>query len=425
MGNKKSLFLFLSLLALGLYIFFALFESYEEMQDAGWSRAALRNPYLAAEQLLGQEGLTVQSENRFEKLIQGPENSTLFISNSNHVFSSKRLDALLQWIKNGGHLIAAAAPPSENDGDRLLDYFSIEVRKVGETSNAAAENEAAKVPKKLSEQLRELNEKIKQRALNEQERAIRFEKTVHEHERTALVFEGLDVTLNIHFSAKHSLHHPYLDWEGDEADFKGLRPFYAAGDARGTHFMQIRLEKGMLSVFSDASIWRSENVGHFDHAYLLRVLTAHSKHFGILYGLNMPSLVTLMRRHFPELIFSSVLWLAAWLRYRGQRFGPVRKMQIAVRRSMAEHVFAAAAYLWRGGWKSQLLLPLQKEIEARAPRILPAFSNLEKAARDEGLSLTSGQSPEAIKKAMRTTDPQTEEDFVEAVQCLQKIRSAL
>jgi len=144
-----------------------------------------------------------------------------------------------------------------------------------------------------------------------------------------------------------------------------------------------------------------------------------------LYGLNMPSLVALMRQHMPELMFSMLLWLMAWLRYRGQRFGPIRQTQVTVRRSMAEHVFASAAYLWRGDWKPQLLLPLQEEIEVRANRLLPTFSTLEKAAGHESLSLQSGLLPEQVEKAMSVPDSQTEDEFVEAVQYLQKMRSAL
>lgn len=425
MGNKKSIFIFMSLTALGLYGFFALFESFEEMKDVGWGLAARRNPYLAAEHFLRDEGLAVQSADHFEQLAQLPENGTLFISNSNHVLSAKRLEGLVQWIKNGGHLIVAAAPPSENDVDRLLAYFSIETQKAGEQNDSDMEDDPPTMPKKLSTQLREINEKIKEKALDQQGAEAAFEATVPEDARTQLAFEGMDETVTVHFSEGHSLFHPYLDWEGEETDFVGERPIYVEGDAQGIHFMQMYVEQGLLSVLSDATLWDSENIGHFDHAYLLRVLARDSNHFHILYGLNMPSLVALMRQHMPELMFSMLLWLMAWLRYRGQRFGPIRQTQVTVRRSMAEHVFASAAYLWRGDWKPQLLLPLQEEIEVRANRLLPTFSTLEKAAGHESLSLQSGLLPEQVEKAMSVPDSQTEDEFVEAVQYLQKMRSAL
>ena len=52
MINRLGLLLTLFTTVVGAYVFYTYFEAYEEELDLGWDVAAMRNPYLAAEQYL-------------------------------------------------------------------------------------------------------------------------------------------------------------------------------------------------------------------------------------------------------------------------------------------------------------------------------------------------------------------------------------
>ncbi|MCZ6872600.1 MAG: DUF4350 domain-containing protein, partial [bacterium] len=378
--NHKISAVLLSLMMAGcVYGFYAFFEPYEKTEDLGWDKAALRNPYLAAVYFLQRLDIDARSYDSFEKLQPLPENGAIFVSNSSNVLSARRVDRLIEWVKGGGHLIVAAQPPDSDTSDQLLEFFSIEnltteyrvevqPKRGSNADTASAGEERKKGSKKLSEQLREYNRKLVEQITKTGSATEQGEEAaVPGNELSSLQFEGIDRPLKLHFLPSRQLYHPYFERK-DENAFTGYKLVYWAGDEQGIHFMQLDVGQGLLSVLSDAVLWRSDHIDKFDHAFFLRTLTRHEDGVRLLYGTNMPSLFMLIWQHTPELVIACALWLIAWLWYRGQRFGPIVQQQITIRRSLAEHISASANYLWRGGHSKQLLAPARDEVEHQARR---------------------------------------------------------
>jgi hypothetical protein len=462
MSNKLSIILITGLLALAGYLFLSFFEPYEEIEDLGWSKAALRNPLLAAQlfvrQINSDQAVDVKSLSNFEMLEDLQAVDMIFISNSSQVLSEKRLAALLDWLRAGGHLIVAAQSPQHSDNDRLLTYFSItteptdfkanpvaglfdaqisadpvapvaddtvtKTAPINEPSSTSPEQDDADTKtKKMSELLREYNERVRQ-GIEEPQQAIVDASIVPQERLTSLSFDGGFSDISVEFNPRRGLHHPFFDWD-KEAPFEGWQPFYWQGDDYGVHFLQIYVTDGLLTVMSDGAIWQSQNIGKADHAFLLQVLAANSEKVRFFYGAQMPSIFQLMRRWLPELIFALAVWLLAWLLYRGQRFGPIRQQQITTRRSMQEHIFASAAHHWRQRQMQSLLKPLRDDIARHARRSLPNYDNQDVRDQYSQLSSKSNLSESQVEYAMNNTTAKTEDKFLAQIQSLQMIRKSL
>lgn len=475
MNNKLGFLLTALILSLAIFGFFQLFESYEETKDLGWDTAAKRNPYLAAEQFLRHLQADVASYDSFEKLEQLPKGGTIFISSSGSVLTMKRVDKLLDWIKDGGHLIVAAESSESDANDKLLDRFSIEVlptdykKQTGVENNEEIKEFLEKIPKernspeqntendekanknkakdkhkKLSELLHERNEQIvKQQAAQEKQKSLPIdydkEEPLPEAELTTLTFDEMKEPVKIHFSPYHQLHHPYFDIKEGEK-YEDVHPFYWDGSQQGVHFMQFEIGEGMLSVLSDADIWRSEHIAQLDHAFLLKILSQNSNGVRLFYGAEMPSIFVLLWKNGYQILVSAGFLLLIWLAYRSRRFGPIQSAKITVRRSLAEHINASANYLWRENEIDELLAALRADIEHQVFCKVANYELLDQQEKLNSLSDKSGIPLAAVEYAMTTTAEETqtkktdvqknkvnmsEDNFLQIVQCLQNIRKSL
>jgi hypothetical protein len=437
MNHKRSALLLILIVAIGVYGFYALFEPYEKLEDLGWDRTALRNPYLAAELFLRRLNVDVQSYDRFDKLDSLPENGTIFVSNSRHVLSAKRVHALHEWIKRGGHLIVAASAPMDGETDRLLASFAIDNRAVN--GNSGADKRQDHRPSVVSTDAegvgrpRERSESLPQDHDNhvESDRAIATGRAEDEggaplsDTLTRLRFNGIRLALTLQFLPSRTLYHPAIGQQ-HQRPLTGYAPIYWAGDGQGVHFIQLEVGHGLLSVLSDGALWQSDQIDKFDHAFFLRMLARDGNGVRLLYGVRMPSLLTLIWRHASPLIIASAFWLVAWLYYRGRRFGPIVQQQNTTRRrSMAEHILASANYLWRGGWITPLLTPVRDDIERHARRAVPNYEQFDPHTQYQCLSMYSGINLARVEDAMRRPGKQHEDHFVETIQCLQQIRKSL
>jgi len=277
MRSKIPLIITLVVIFLSTYVFFKLFEPYEENKDLGWDKKALRNPYLAAEQFLLKNKINVTSSNNFEKLTHLPEQGMIFISDSRKVLTKKRVASILDWLEKGGHLIITAPVYNKNNPSILLSRFKVK-NTLREKEDEEDEENFDVSEKKLSEKLNEINEELKKEKTKSKDEYI-----IPESEITYLSFTNIKEKLKINFSSNSSLSHPYLYSDNDYKKTE-LDPTYWAGNEKGTYFMQFEVGEGLLSIITDNGIWRSSSIDELDHAYLLWVLGKNNSEVVLLYG---------------------------------------------------------------------------------------------------------------------------------------------
>lgn len=442
--SKRILIAVLLMCAAGVaYVLYHSLEYYEEERNLGWSALAQRNPYLAAQRYAEALGADVETFDSYARLQSLATFDTLFVPDSGLIISERRVEGVIDWVRDGGHLIVAAQAPGYSGVDSLLDYFDLTIETSGFTGSAEADvdDEPQETPgnddasdeddeRKVSDYLKEYNEEIdrqpdedEEESLSDREMAQQFEEMTRSELVTDLRFSGIDYQLRAYFKLRYTLSHPSFISDGETTDRYTL--LYATGDEWGYHFLQFELGGGLVTVLSDPALFESHDITHFDHAYLWQILTSNAKSLGLLHGSRMPSLGALIWRFMPEALCAFMALLLAWLWYRLPRFGAAHKINYQTRRSVLEHIAASSAFLWRGNWQQALLVPLQAEIQVRAERTLPAFSAASAGERLSILADISGQPRSVVESAMQAQSGLNEDSFLLIVKTLQRIKESL
>lgn len=480
MTNRVSIILSVFLLALCGYMMVTFLEYYTEEKDLGWSREALQNPFLAAQLYREQQGATVLSADSYLKLDDLYSYDTLYLTDSNLILSDERLQELLEWVQDGGHVVAGVSPASEQESNRLLEYFEFGVEKTGfdpslfgddffddlgsddepgsgsdassesgrrensDTASPPSETSKSSRPgkdreltdqqrreakaRRFEEQMRKFNDAMREQGLVSDdakpktltEKIAAYEAKIPADDLTQLSFQGVDSQLYVLFDRSIELDHPAF-YEGWEADSYKLD--YWRSSQYGVQFAQVSYGDGLVSVMAGTRVFDSNNIGHFDNAYLWEVLSGDA--IAILYGSNMPTLWFMVRTFLPEILLAFSLFTLLWVWHSAQRFGPVREPAITVRRSFAEHIAAAAGFYWRQNWQPELLAPAREDIIKRAEARLAGYLQASEGKRIKLLAQECGLDETLVVDAMSTSQKLNEEAFTRVVKTLQRIREKL
>jgi len=417
------IFIFL-LMGVSGFALYNTIEFYDETIKQNWSRKALINPYLAAEQFLALRGNNVESSSRMKRLDQLPEKGTIFINDSRQLKKQERIDALLNWMKRGGRLVVGGHLNRSNNKNLLFDYFDVTIKKADcdceDNINGKKESKEP-VVKKFSKLLREIKEKQDK---EKSEESAEFENDIPVSELTSLNFENIENSLQIHFDHSTTIDHPVLNDELAK-NYNGPKPFYFAKNKAGPHFMQFYVGEGLFTVLSDGSIWESRSIDKVDHALLLLYLLGSNNKIVLLRGMQMPSILELLTRYVPELLFASMVWLLIWLLYKIKRFGPIREQNISVRRSLDEHIVASAGHIWRSKKGNKIIENIHTIIFHKIRRKNLGFTALDKKQQVNWVSQHCILSEKEVVTALYTEEVASEEHLNKIVRLIQKIGNRL
>lgn len=450
MSNRIYYAIIVVAAAVAITLFALSIERYEEEKNLGWSRLALQNPYLAAVRLAEKAGMVVDTFDSYLTPKEMESFGTLFIPDSGHLISSRRADELVDWVDAGGHLIVGAQNPSASNVDWVLNYFGIsasygeseddgtrfESEKAGsgsamsgDDSDLGSQTEENEPP--FSERLEKHNQQIRsgereqrQKSLSVRERILEFERHVPHSRMTSLEFTGVDGELRVIFPSHVVVDHPAIR-DPSFSEVAEYEVIYAGGDQFGTRFIQVDIGAGLVTVLANPGIFGSNYIGYFDNAFLWETLAFNGERLGMLHGSKMPSLGQLMWKFMPETVMSFLVLLMLWLWRQLPRFGATHRLHYQTRRSILEHITAAAQYRWRGGWQAELLEPLQQEIQKRAERQIPAYSAAEPSEKRRILASAASISPESLAAAMQAGKGLSEEKFLQTVKVLQRIKDSI
>lgn len=399
-----------------LYAFFSNYEHYERTTDNGWSKAALSNPYYAAQQLLQETKKDVRVANELDVLDELEPNGVLVIDDANLVLTTDYAERVVEWMRNGGKVIVAAQYRADDEQDVLLSRFDV-------TKHGADDGYLQQLGKMQSSGELE-QEQAERPQLNESEVIRRRESWSLPSNILKLHFTGLDYSPRVDFSGSGSLDHPdirdYVD-----ADYDGPSVKYWAGNDAAVGFLQIEVGSGLLTVMADINIFNSSQIGMFDHALLLQVLTEYADQVIFLMGVNAPNLLQLLWRNFFELCIVTLVALLAWVVYRARRFGPVLMQMELGRRSFAEHIFAVGDFLWRNKKTDHLLDAARQDIWTAMQKRYPGFNRLSQQEKLHKLAEATRRTEGEITQLMESRVPSDEIYFFHLVKSLQQLRKTL
>ena len=394
--------LVLILIGIGVTYLAKNLEHYEQVIDKGPSPAARANPYLAAESFLRQRSIAVKVADSLNNLPDPAQQAqTLLLLDSREDMTPAEVERVLRWARSGGHLLFVAEQlwneKRGRSGDLLLDRLQIH--------------------QLLSKDLKE-QDRIPFRPmipLRAPEPDAEPDKPATPWpELTRLYVENEMAPAYMSFDTSFHLEDPQ-----DHAQAW-------ANSAEATHMLQLVYGNGVITVVTDADLWKTRAIGKYDNAWLLWYLTQDSN-VTMLVSTEHDNLLSLLLRYFPLLLLTLALLIGLGLWRAGMRQGPLLPAPSIARRQLTEHLRASAELLRRHSGQQHLLRTLQLDVLRRARQRHPGFESLPVTEQWQVLARLTRQPTRAISEALRPRPVArlSSADFTRQVAHLQLIRNAL
>lgn len=377
-------------------------EPYQEVVDQGPSPEARGNPYLAAQTFLRQQGITVKLSQTLGTLPDTRnQTQTLMLLDWREEMTPAQVQSLLAWARAGGRLLLVAEQLWDDkkgrSGDLLLDQ--LQFRQY--------------LTRDLREQDKRREQALSRPVIPLSTPEIPTAKTPWP-ELTRLYVQN--ETDPAYMSFDPAFH---LDDPQDHAQSW-------ANSADATHMLQMVYGEGLITVLTDADLWKNRAIGKYDNAWLLWYLSQDST-VTMLLRTEHDDLFSLLWKYFPQALLALALCIGAGLWHAGMRQGPLQLEPSRARRQLGEHLRASADFLLRRRGQQALLRALQQDILRRARQRHPGFDALPVTEQWQTLAQLTRQPTRLIGQALR---PRVEErlsgtEFTRQVAYLQTLRNAL
>lgn len=371
LGILMSLLLLLSLFG-GIW-FVHNFERQSEEVRSGFSPAARRNPWLAAERFLQHLGIQVESLSGREYLLAPPVDSgVLLVRDLGPGLPPQREQRLLEWVAAGNHLILSLQriPDSDESNHPLLERFGVSLHSL---ESSEPEQTADPVMVELP---------------------------------------GASESIRVIFDPQRSL-------QLDEVSADWQVPA-----STGYHLLRFNYDAGTITLLSDNRFLSNTEIDEQDHALLLGRLVGDSPRAWLLYSSQMPSLLDLSWKKAPYLLISACLSVLVLLWWLTRHSGPKLVKARAARRDLLEHLQASAEFLWQQDKAAGLQEQTRQLVEKLWLRQHPRLQRMDRQARCAWLAQRSGINPEAIERALY--NEQTDErGLIRASSLLQRLNLVL
>ncbi|MEN8179219.1 MAG: DUF4350 domain-containing protein [Pseudomonadota bacterium] len=367
------LLLLLALLTWSGFWFLQNFERHSEEIRSGYSAAARRNPLLAAERFLQRLDLRVESLSGRGYLKTPPtEPGVLLVKDLGPSLPAAQEQELLEWVERGSHLIVSLshAPDEDEQQNHLLEILGVRLVELDEGDQP---NESMPVEFLLPDN---------------------------------------SAAIQVEFAPSRVLH--------SESD--GV--LWQVPARQDFHLLNLAWGSGRITILSDNRFFNNSDIEQHDHALFLAALMVGYDRGWLLYSSQMPSLPFLAWRFAPQLIVSSLLLLLIlcwWLTFRS---GPILVQSNPQRRSLLEHLQAAAEFRWKQDRAVGLLERSRQQLENRWLISHPALHRMNPQERCRWLAERTGLSNLSIHDALYG-EPRHERDLIETSVIQQRLLAVL
>ena len=388
--------------------------------DVGYSDEAVRKPFLAAEQFLGKMGVEAESWQGLSLVDElPPPSDVLVITTPRLTLSQRRTRLLLDWVDRGGSLVVVAATPFDyergDSGDMLLDqvgiYLSDYTSEDEKEDQATAGNYDQQSEEESEAESQDFGGTFSELVEQFNNREYRCDKNI---ELTPVFVEGEEEPLEVSWQRPGY----YLMYQGAEASAW-------ASNSAGVQFLVLSRGEGELAVMSEINLWRNHRIACDDNAALLYLLVSTPAKVWLLYNEESPSLFTLLWRHSPALVYSSLVLLALWLWSQTLRYGPLRIESPPQRRRFVEHLEASARYAHNLDNNEAMIASMRAEIFQRITLHHPGFNSLALHQQRTLLVTLTGLETQVLDFALKDKVANDHKSFVAQIGLLQTIRKQL
>lgn len=393
-----------ALLAIPLAFLISRLEWRDVSYRTGWGAEARSNPLHAALLLLRRLDIPARVSSSADSLAELPTDQTLVLSGTAYFARPEARDALLAWIRRGGHLVLAIE--ARDHQAELLRALGIEI--VG--SLGAPLPDFLEMPAMEARSLEIEGHRMKISGLGApafelQERAgaevlweARRESPLRKEDETRLLAEDLSPSQRRAMADALSRIAPAI-------------------------YARIALGKGFVTVGSFAP-FRNASLRHHDHAAaFVRLVTLPdgARPVLMLAAPAYPQLPAWLWAHAPGAILAALLLLAALLWHVMPRFGPLLAEPPPARPGLGEHLAASARFLLDQQALDALLTPLREDVLRLLATTLHHYPDM-----PDTLALArmlSGLPAVEIERAL-SEHPAGRHDFLARARCLARLRDA-
>jgi hypothetical protein len=456
-------FVIAGLLALALPLAWLIWnmEWIEQQSDPFFSDEANQNPYLAAQLFLERLHYAVsedEDEDALERLPSGKA-VILLISGRAHLSEQRQTD-LLNWVNNGGHLITLANrewnEKTESIDDMLQRQFDVNAVRTGDAAaielvnllfdDSSAEGDGAESENNGSNagDNDTGNQPLIERSHTETDTMVppdissegTSDKTqdASDADNPADGDDETDSATAEQCPVEIPLGTTSIEWfDGQQliADIGGkmrieigdVEPTISAADAQGLQLVQFRYGFGKVTFLSNMALWGNHQIGNFDNAWLLALLSGDAERVVILHDFDAVPLTELLKHFFPATLIMLVVLIAVVIFHFQQRWGSILDTQAPPRRSLFEHIAAGGRLLWRHRQIAPLIQRQQQQISEQLQRT-QHNEPLSTSEMHKLLALQTGITLEQIRIAMREP-ASTQDELFDQIRLLQSIRNSL
>ena len=360
------------------------FDTYEyriEEEKVGFKGEARRNTYLAAERFLQKFNMEIASLSTILDLKTMPgDKDVLFIPTGRYDLAPARIEELLTWVRQGGHLIVRARQPNPEKTTSEDDLFNqLGVETFGESGK--------KLFATFTEDIVDVrvNDKI-------ENKKVEFDKNI------------------------------WMKATGEKE-----RSWVINGE-NGSHLLEYQIGDGFITLLSDIRFMENEYIDKYDHAsflYAMVHIDNHKRKLWIIRNDNMPSLLSIIKQKAPLALYLFCTLVLCWLWYSTRRFGPLLQDLKPARRSLREHITSSGFYQWRNNNRSELFLSVKQALIEQIVQVRPLWAKLDEKTLAEKLARISGLDSQSVLSVLQAQIIEKEAEFTQGIEIMSLIRKKL
>jgi len=355
----------------------------QTVENLGYKKETLLNPYLAAQTFLDEIGIRTKRAVDIEIILDTVSNDDTVILLNKRKFHPVQAKKIMAWLANGGHLILSPSSlwntETESSKDEFLDSFGIRFHEWDTENSALNEETSAEITDIIEnysddvivqytdednhdENSREGNNlEGKSDRVNSdpdvsdnntsninnngQDSGNNNETNIDEtlacasdkNTPSLITYNKADDVISINFRSRYHL---------EDTSNNALHAEQLKNKDSANHILQYPVGEGMLTVMSDLRFWKNRKISWYNHSYLLWMLVSDSETAWFVFDTNSPNLLSLLWNAASHLIISLGICLALLLWQRGRRFGPITPDDSTNRRQLIEHIEASARFSW-------------------------------------------------------------------------------
>lgn len=331
----------------------------------GPSGEARLRQFLAAERFAERMGLAAKELRALPDVDALAPGGVLLMPRHRQVLDTQRMDRILAWVQNGGHLIAEAE--ALGVADPLFDLLA--VRRV----------EAPPLSNPL----------------------------------TVPLADG--AALKVLLRGRLGLEPPTG------------RLLIRAASGESVRLASFSRGRGVVTVSESLDFARNSQIGDQDHAeFLWRLMRATpATHLAVYWQPIQLSLWGFLRENAAAVLAASLALLVMWLWRIAPRFGPVAPDAPPARRRLLDHLRASGRYYWALNLRERLLIVARDAALRRVLRAQPEFATAPPRERAARLAALAGVPVGDAQRLLDAGGAIRGATFIQVMQTAQRVHAAL